>query len=187
MSDGARGFEVGYRKAPTSGRFAKGTSGNPKGRPRGKRNALPFEAVLGQLVTVREDGRERRVTAAEAFLLHMTKRGLEGDGAAARSTLAAIEEARAGNALRQTDRVSQIAIVFVTPGSVTTALEPLGLGRKLDRLRPTARIVLETWIVEAALARLGARRLSVEEQRTVFKATRTPWKVEWPAWWKVKS
>ena len=46
------------------------------------------------MVTIKEDGVERRVTAAEAFLLHLTKRGLEGDGAAARSAMAAIEEAR---------------------------------------------------------------------------------------------
>jgi hypothetical protein len=35
------------------------------------------------MVTIREGGTARRVTAAEAFLLQLTKRGLEGDGAAA--------------------------------------------------------------------------------------------------------
>jgi hypothetical protein len=44
------------------------------------------------MVTIREDGVERRVTAAEAFLLQLAKRGLEGDGPAARATLAVIEE-----------------------------------------------------------------------------------------------
>ena len=53
------------------------------------------------MVTIREDGVERRVTAAEAFLLHVTKRGLEGDGAAARAAMAAIEEARAARRERQ--------------------------------------------------------------------------------------
>jgi hypothetical protein len=46
------------------------------------------------MVTITENGLERRVTAAEAFLLYMTKRGLDGDGAAARAAMAAIEEAR---------------------------------------------------------------------------------------------
>ena len=59
------------------------------------------------------------------------------------------------------------------------------MGRKLDRYRETARMMLEPWIVEAALARLGARRLTVAEQRTVFAATRTPAKVRWPDWWQV--
>ena len=86
---------IGYGRPPASTRFRKGQSGNPRGRPRGRRNEPPYEAVLGQMVTIREDGVERRVTAAEAFLLHVTKRGLEGDGAAARAAMAAIEEARA--------------------------------------------------------------------------------------------
>ena len=94
---------IGYRRPPASTRFRKGQSGNPRGRPRGRRNEPPYEAVLGQMVTIREDGVERRVTAAEAFLLHVTKRGLEGDGAAARAAMAAIEEARAARLASEPD------------------------------------------------------------------------------------
>src|SRR5260370_35349231 len=82
----------GYRKPPRTTRFAKGHSGNRSGRPRGRWREAPYEAVLGQMVTIREDGVERRVTAAEAFLLQLAKRGLEGDGPAARATLAMMEE-----------------------------------------------------------------------------------------------
>src|ERR1700726_2101515 len=84
----------GYRRPPRTTRFTRGQSGNPAGRPRGRRREAPYEAVLGQMVTIREGGAASRVTAAEAFLLQLTKRGLEGDGAAARASLAAIEEAR---------------------------------------------------------------------------------------------
>jgi hypothetical protein len=69
--------------SPLASRFRKGKSGNAKGRPRGRCTELPYEAVLGQEVTIRENGRERRVTAAEAFLPQLTKRGLDGDSAAA--------------------------------------------------------------------------------------------------------
>ena len=100
-----RSRRIGYRRPPASTRFRKGQSGNPRGRPRGRRNEPPYEAVLGQMVTIREDGVERRVTAAEAFLLHMTKQGLEGDGAAARAAMAAIEEARASRLAREPDGV----------------------------------------------------------------------------------
>ena len=163
---------VGYRRPPAASRFRKGQSGNPRGRPRGRHKAPPYEAVLGQMVTIREDGVERRVSAAEAFLLHMTKKGLEGDSAAARATMAAIEDARASRLVREPEEAHRHA-GHRPAGSVTGALEPLRMGRKLDRYRETARMVLEPWIVEAALARLGDRRLTVEEQQVVA-ATRTP-------------
>ena len=177
---------IGYRRPPASTRFRKGQSGNPRGRPRGRRNEPPYEAVLGQMVTIREDGVERRVTAAEAFLLHVTKRGLEGDGAAARAAMAAIEEARADRLERDARDHAYLRDDLCRPGSVNGALEPLRMARKLDRYRETARMVLEPWIVEAALARLGDRRLTLAEQRVVVDATRTPSKVRWPDWWEIR-
>jgi hypothetical protein len=173
--------DVGYRKPPKATRFTKGQSGNPSGRRRGRRREAPYETVLGQMVTIREGGVERRVAAAEAFLLQLTKRGLEGDGAAARATLAVIEGAKE----RKGGRLSRISVIvraIVDPGSVTSALEPLRMARKLDPYRETARMALEPWLVEAALARLD-RRLSPADQRTIVKATRTPHRVRWPNWW----
>jgi Family of unknown function (DUF5681) len=178
--------EVGYGKPPRSTRFRKGRSGNPRGRPRGRHKLPPYEAVLGQMVTIREDGVERRVTAAEAFLLYMAKRGLEAGGAAARDMITAFEEAAANRPDSDGSDIRRINIVFVSPGSVNTALEPLRMAQKLDRYRETARMALEPWLVEAALSRLGDRRLSLDEQETMVDATRTPWKVAWPEWWQIR-
>lgn len=178
---------VGYGRPPAGTRFRKGQSGNPRGRPKGSRVQAPYERVLGQMVTIRENGVERRVTAAEAFLLHVTRRGLEGDSAAARSSLAALEDARARRFSSGENEPIQIVLCAVTPGSVNTALQALRMAVKQDRYRPTARTKIEPWLVEAALARLGERRLSPEEQAKVVASTRTPWRVRWPGWWEAKA
>src|SRR6266853_2482041 len=170
----------GYRKPPRKTRYAKGQSGYPAGRPRGRHREAPYEAVLGRMVTIREDGVERHVKADEAFLLKHTQRALEGDGAATRTTLAVIEYAKER---LSTDHgfIRTITRVIVHPGSVTYALMPLRMARKLDPYRETARMVLEPWLVEAALAQLP-QPLSPTEQRIIVKATRTPRKVRWPKW-----
>ena len=172
---------VGYRRPPASTRFRKGVSGNPRGRPLKGRQSLPYDTVLGQLVTIREDGRERRVTAAEAFLLHLTRKGLRGDNAAARASLAAIETARASRA--PADRIDTLRIVLRGFG-VGGVLETLGMATKTDPLdSEKVRYWLKPWIVEAALQRLGSRQLGEAEQREVWGVTLTPGKVNWPEWW----
>lgn len=174
--------QVGYGQPPSGARFRKGQSGNPRGRPKNRRREIPYDTVLGQMVTVREGGRERRVTAAEAFLLQLTQKGLAGDSASARSSLEAIEAARAARG-ENSERLTRIILSPISSG-VDAILGPLGLAKlKYPADEDRVRWELNPWIVETALARLGERRLTLAEQREVWNATRTPSKVRWPEWW----
>ncbi|MGN3973662.1 DUF5681 domain-containing protein [Tsuneonella sp. SYSU-LHT278] len=177
--------DVGYGRPPTATRFRRGQSGNPRGRPRNRKREIPHDAILGQMVTIREDGRERRVTAAEAFLLQLTQKGLAGDSAAARSSLEAIEKARAARQDSGPSGQEVITISFIRLG-IETIIDALGIAtKKYPRDESRVRWELNPWIVEAALARMGRQQLSIEEQREVFANTRAPGKVEWPGWWEV--
>ena len=173
--------KAGYGRPPRTTQFQKGRSGNPRGRPRGKHSTIPYDSVLGQMVTIREDGLERRVTAAEAFLLQLTQKGLAGDSAAARASLTAIEEARANRPTENHVFISRIVFVGMGIGCI---LRDLGMAVKTNRhSEEKARWWLKPWIVELALARLGDRRLTLAEQPEVWNATRSPEKIRWPDWW----
>lgn len=183
MTSESEDAPVGFGRPPAASRFRKGQSGNPKGRPRNSTRDLPYNTILGQMVTVREDGKERRVTAAEAFLLQLTQRGLAGDSAAARATLAAIETARAKRPMEGHSRGVVISLVGM---GIESVMGDFGLAtKKYPFDEKKVRWELEPWIVEAALDRLGSRRLTLEEQEEVFRNTRTPHKVRWPNWWEV--
>ena len=175
---------IGYRKPPSRTRFTKGQSGNPRGRPKNGYREIPYDAVLGQMVTIREGGRECRVTAAEAFLLQLTQKGLAGDSAAARASLDAIEAARAARG-DHSHQVKKLAVSLVANGA-DAIIGKLGIAkRKYATDEQRVRWELNPWIVEVALERFCDRRLTVEEQREVRANTRTPHRVKWPAWWEM--
>jgi Family of unknown function (DUF5681) len=72
--------KVGYGKPPKSRQFKRGKSGNPKGRPKGSlKLATDLAAELSEQITVREDGRTRRVTKQLALIKSLMAKALQGD------------------------------------------------------------------------------------------------------------
>lgn len=83
MSGSGKAYAVGKGKPPKSTRFQPGQSGNPKGRPRGRKNfASEIEEILNATVPITENGRKRNVTSRKAALMKLRKKALEGDGRA---------------------------------------------------------------------------------------------------------
>lgn len=75
--------KVGYKNPPKRTRFKKGRSGNPKGRPKGRKNRDTIARdVLLKPVKVNEGGRARSITTLEAVLLRLRNDALEGKTAA---------------------------------------------------------------------------------------------------------
>ena len=76
-------YEIGYRRPPASGRFKPGTSGNPKGRPKGTRNFVTLlQQELQQTITVNENGKKKKVTRQQAMVKRVVTNALNGDARA---------------------------------------------------------------------------------------------------------
>jgi hypothetical protein len=81
--------KVGYGRPPKANQFKPGKSGNPKGRPKGSLNLVnDLAAELSELITVREDGRTRRISKQRALIKSLLAKGIQGEVRAAAAVLA---------------------------------------------------------------------------------------------------
>jgi Family of unknown function (DUF5681) len=71
---------VGRGNPPLHTRFAKGKSGNPKGRPKGRRNlsSIMMDAARDQ-VTATIAGRQRRISKLQATAMQLATKAAGGD------------------------------------------------------------------------------------------------------------
>jgi hypothetical protein len=72
-------YKVGYGRPPKHTRFKKGQSGNPKGRPKGRKNwATIIDETLNRKVMVRVGGKTKRMTASQCIIEKTIQQAIKG-------------------------------------------------------------------------------------------------------------
>jgi hypothetical protein len=87
-------YAVGYRKPPKDSQFQKGTSGNPKGRPK---NVPDFDSALiresKSNITFNDNGQRRSISKFEGVVKQLMHKALAGNLPAIRAFLAHYQQA----------------------------------------------------------------------------------------------
>ena len=88
-----RDYVVGYGKPPVHTRFQKGRSGNPNGRPRGKKNmSTLLSTALDASIIVVENGRRKKITKREAIVTQLVNKSASADLKATQIVLAMLRD-----------------------------------------------------------------------------------------------
>lgn len=186
-------------KAPKSGgRFAKGKSGNPKGRPRKaappvEARSSAFDIITRLTLPMVQDGVMREVTLQEALTLKTYQDALKGSQLARKKIIKLIEERDTVRATKQ--RLSGLQAtkipmhaMSVDPSNADAAMLILGIARHnparadLAQAQGRAQLLLEPWAVQAALSRgRSTVPLDPKDISDIERCTRASSTLKWPS------
>lgn len=168
------------------GRFQKGQSGNPAGRPKTRRpHVSAFDILFDKRLTVSQNGTERELTVDQALQLQTYQAALKGSRMATREVLKMIEKREAALAKRNPEPSKAISSRYeLDPRNVDDAMLLLGITvRDPDWTEPCkygTRMKLSTWATQAGISRPGRNRLSEKDISEIRRVTLAPGTLKWP-------
>lgn len=167
-----------------SGRFVKGQSGNPSGRPKARRpNISAFDIIFDKTLTATQNGVERELTVDEALQLQTYQDALRGNKMAVRAVLKMIEKREV--ALRKAapkPATSQGTVrIKHNTHSADEAMELLGIiSRNPGHEIGPRPLIVETWAAQAAISRPGRAKLDARQRETLNLFVKDYDKLRWP-------
>jgi hypothetical protein len=89
-------YEIGYGRPPRANRFAKGKSGNPKGRPKGSKNlSTVVLRESRQRVRINGSNGARTLSKLEAAVRQVSNKAAQGDLRASRDLFSLVQHSEA--------------------------------------------------------------------------------------------
>ena len=163
------------------GRFEKGQSGNPAGRPKARRpHNSAFDIIFDKTLTITQGGVERELTVDEALQIQTYQAALKGSKMAVRAVLKMIEKREKAIAKRSPPLHQAIRLLTeYDSDNANEAMLILGIA-EYDGPGDGRRMRVATWAAQAGLSRPGRPPLSEKEVSDVKFFTLESDKLKWP-------
>ena len=164
-----------------NGRFKKGQSGNPRGRPKARRpHNSAFDIIIEKSLTVTQNGVERELSVDEALEWQTYQAALGGSRMAIRKVLKMIEKREAALARKTPVRARKIrSEAHYTSNNANEAMRILDIARP-DSGMEGRRWFLEAWATQAALSRPGRRKFERKDVDNIKFFTNGSESLRWP-------
>jgi hypothetical protein len=170
-----------------NGRFRKGQSGNPAGRPKKRRPHISaFDIIFDKKLTVSHNGVESALSVDEALQLQTYQAALRGSRMAMRAVLKMIEKREAALAkMNPPPAPKGIPCRFeADPRNADNAMLLLGITVTdpdwTEACSYGVRMKLSTWAAQAGLSRPGRKPLSQRQVSEIRRVALAPEQLKWP-------
>lgn len=168
-----------------TGRFEKGRSGNPAGRPKAWRpNNSAFDIIFDKTFTVLQGGTERELTVDEALQIQTYQAALKGSKMAVRAVLKMIEKREAAISKRNPTKTSAPKLeIEHCSSNADRALRLLEIATEEHDMPGgggARTLKLATWAAQLAISRPGRRTLTDKDVDDINRHTVDPQTIRWP-------